>query len=296
VEALLNADLVVASGCGLITDAFKINAGRWLDMLGVAIRCGIPTAMLGQGLGPIQDQELLERFVRTVPCVDAILIRENGAGLDLLKQARVPETKIFVTGDDAVELAYGEKRAVGGNQIGINLRIARYAELDEKIPEHFRNLLVEKARQYQCVLTGIPILRDGGASDLQTLQLLLDAKNTGEELDTPLKVIRRVSDCRVVVTGSYHAGVFALAQGIPVVAIIQSAYYRDKFQGLAEQFGCGCIVLQADDAEFLKKLGTAIDELWAQAGELKPKLLAAAERQIQSAQSAYAKLPALLRS
>ncbi|HVU06971.1 MAG TPA: hypothetical protein VHG89_00340, partial [Verrucomicrobiae bacterium] len=45
VEALLNADLVVASGCGLITDAFKINAGRWLDMLGVAIRCGIPTAM-----------------------------------------------------------------------------------------------------------------------------------------------------------------------------------------------------------------------------------------------------------
>jgi polysaccharide pyruvyl transferase WcaK-like protein len=48
-----------------------------------------------------------------------------------------------------------------------------------------------------------------------------------------------VSRCRVVVTGSYHAGVFALAQGIPVVATAASRYYHDKFSGLADLFGGG---------------------------------------------------------
>ena len=30
---------------------------------------------------------------------------------------------------------------------------------------------------------------------------------------------------RLVITGSYHAGVFALAQGVPVLALAKSAYY-----------------------------------------------------------------------
>ena len=38
----------------------------------------------------------------------------------------------------------------------------------------------------------------------------------------------------VEVTGSYHAGVFALAQGIPVVGLLQSAYYEQKFIGHSE--------------------------------------------------------------
>jgi len=65
--------------------------------------------------------------------------------------------------------------------------------------------------------------------------------------------------------------------------------------GLADEFGCGGILLRGDDPEFSQKLGTAIDELWARAGELKPKLLAAAERQIAAAQTACARLPGLLR-
>ncbi|HTX21590.1 MAG TPA: polysaccharide pyruvyl transferase family protein [Candidatus Aquilonibacter sp.] len=140
------------------------------------------------------------------------------------------------------------------------------------------------------------VRRAGGeSSDVQTLRQLLGDADAGCDLDTPLKVIRPISTCRVVITGSYHAAVFALAQGIPVVGFVQSAYYRDKFCGLADEFGCGCILLRGDDPEFSKKLGTAIDELWARAGELKPKLLAAAERQIAVAQTACARLPGLLR-
>ena len=46
-------------------------------------------------------------------------------------------------------------------------------------------------------------------------------------------VIERVGECRVVVTGSYHGAVFALAQGIPVVALVKSPYYVNKMAGLA---------------------------------------------------------------
>jgi colanic acid/amylovoran biosynthesis protein len=293
-EALFNSDLLAMSGCGLITDAFSFNAIRFLDVLAAAERGGIPTVMLGQGLGPIRDEKLFRRAGEVLPRVGAIFIRERHASLDLLKQLRVPEAKIFITGDDTVECAFHQNRPTPGNRIGVNLRVADYSALDGKILETVRATLAEKARQHQTTLAGIPILRFGTASDLQTLRQLIGDENTGDNLATPLEVIRRVSDCRVVVAGSYHAGVFALAQGIPVVGIIRSAYYRDKFQGLAGEFGAGCVVLRADDAEFSRQLSAAIDELWERAAELKPQLLSAAERQIKTAQSVYARLPGLL--
>lgn len=294
-DALLNADLFVMSGCGLITDAFRLNAIRALDMLAAAGRCGVPTAMLGQGFGPVRDEQLFKRAGEVLPHVGAIFIRESRASLDLLKQWRVPAEKIFVTGDDAVEFAFHERRPAPGSRIGVGLRMSGYSALDGRILETVRRTLAEKARQHQATLTGIPILCSGTASDLQTLRQIIGDGDTGDRLDSPLKVVRRISDCRVVVAGSYHAGVFALAQGIPVVGLARSAYYRDKFQGLAGEFGDGCVVLPADHADFSRQLPATIDELWEKAVELKPKLLSAAERQIRAAQSAYARLPALCR-
>jgi colanic acid/amylovoran biosynthesis protein len=97
-----------------------------------------------------------------------------------------------------------------------------------------------------------------------------------------------------VVTGSYHAGVFALAQGIPVVAFAASDYYRDKFLGLADQFGAGCRVLGTHEPEFASQLDRTIEEIWKQAPALRPVLLNAAEAQIKAARAAYQQLPALL--
>jgi colanic acid/amylovoran biosynthesis protein len=108
------------------------------------------------------------------------------------------------------------------------------------------------------------------------------------------EVIRQAGECRVVVTGSYHAGVFALAQGVPVVGIARSEYYRDKFHGLAGQFGPGCTVLHADEAPFAGKLGEAIDRAWNEAETVRPQLLRAAESQVLAARAAYERLPAVI--
>jgi polysaccharide pyruvyl transferase WcaK-like protein len=46
-----------------------------------------------------------------------------------------------------------------------------------------------------------------------------------------------VADCRIVVTSSYHAAVFALARGIPAVGISSTPYYDGKFGGLRALYG-----------------------------------------------------------
>ena len=293
-RAFFKADLVALSGCGLITDAFKQDALLMLDGLAAAKTAGIPTVMLGQGLGPIQDPGLLDRVKQVLPSVDMIFLREQIASLELLQTIFVPAKKILCTGDDAVDLAYSERRPNIGNLIGINLRLATYASLNEEFLPIIREILQAKARHFQTDLIGLPILLGSKKPDVQALESLVEAHNDGVNLVFPIDVIRQVSHCRIVVTGSYHGAVFALAQGIPVIGIAQSKYYQNKFRGLANEFGGGCVTLQPDDANFPKKLSAAIDQLWEQAEGLKPKLLLAAEWQIQNGRSAYARLPELM--
>jgi colanic acid/amylovoran biosynthesis protein len=298
-EALFNSDLVVLSGAGVITDVWQRRAMAILNTFDAAIRCGIPTAMLGQGFGPIQNPTLCKRAAEVLPRVNALCIREQRAGLPLLEKMDVSRTKIFVTGDDAIEPAFCEKRQTLGTRLGVNLRIAGYSALDEGILGKVRDVLFGRAQQYQTSLVGIPISFYSADSDVRTLERLLIHPQSNADMSnnksTPNEIIRQMSNCRIVVTGSYHAGVFALAQGIPVVGIIRSAYYRDKFQGLAGEFGAGCVVLPTDEPDFSRQLPAAIDELWERSAKLKLDLLSAAERQIKAGQSAYAQLPKLLR-
>jgi colanic acid/amylovoran biosynthesis protein len=93
-----------------------------------------------------------------------------------------------------------------------------------------------------------------------------------------------------VVTGSYHAAVFALSMGVPAVAVANSAYYVDKFQGLAGQFGDACRVVTASSPDFSDRLTQAIDGAWRDARGAREKLLEEALRQIALGQSAYRRI------
>jgi len=298
VEAMFHSDLFVMAGCGVLADVFGFNARRILDTFDAAHRCGIPTALLSQGIGPIEDPALFRRASEVLPHLGRIFIRERRATLSLLQRMSVPGEKIAVTGDDAVELAFRERRADEGTGIGVNLRIARYSLLGQPAVDVVRHVLTGKAGQHGVRLLGFPISCGGAESDLQTLAQLFRGwegrGEVGDNLRTPVDVVRRLSECRVVVTGSYHGAVFALSQGIPAVCLAESAYYQDKFRGLADQFGAGCIVLRAGEPDFAHDLAAAFDGLWSQAVALRPPLLRAAERQVDEARAAYAHLPSLI--
>jgi colanic acid/amylovoran biosynthesis protein len=114
-----------------------------------------------------------------------------------------------------------------------------------------------------------------------------------QSLGTILTSIQR---CRLVVTGSYHAGVFALAQGVSVVGLAQSEYYVTKFLGLTDQFGAGCEVVLLNEPGWENKLADAMNNSWNLADNVRPRLIEACQRQIELSRMAYARFYELVMS
>jgi colanic acid/amylovoran biosynthesis protein len=299
-KVVSTADLVVVSGMGGITDAFEDHALGILNTLGLAIHRGIPTVMFGQGIGPIQQPHLRAQAKAVLPKVNLICLRETRASGPLLHSLGVSPDRILATGDDAVELAYQARPDQLGYGLGVNLRSANYSQVDQDLIRKIGVVLQDAAQRYSVPMIPVPISRVPGEEDAATIQQLVGGYQNGsyssEELDMPLKVIKQVSHCRLVVTGSYHGAVFALAQGIPVIGLAKSDYYVDKFMGLAEHFTKGYEVVSLKDPQLSAKLGNLIEKMWQSAGQFRPKLLDAAERQVGLSWAAYRRVCELIRS
>ena len=67
----------------------------------------------------------------------------------------------------------------------------------------------------------------------------------------------------------------------------KSDYYRSKYQGLESLFGVGCETVLLDDPDLDERLRGAVARAWERADELRPTLLAAAERQVRWAEAAF---------
>jgi polysaccharide pyruvyl transferase WcaK-like protein len=295
-QALDTADVVVSSGAGAFNDEFASLAISILDLLQMAKECGAVTAALGHGIGPITDRALLRRAREVLPSIDLVTLRERVVGEPLLASFGVPADRILVTGDDAVELAYDARRDGVAAHLGFNLRLARYAHVDPDAAEAVGAALREAAVRHSCRLLSLPISHHPAEADAAVDVGLLGAPGVVEDqVETSLGVVDLVGRCRAVVTGSYHAAVFALAQGIPAVGLVASAYYDAKFSGLLDQFGgAGLWIVRLDDADLRTRLAWGIDEAWAHADEVRPHLLEHAARQVESGRAAYRRLAQLV--
>ena len=115
VQAVLAADLVVASGGGYLTDTWWWHAAGVLSLLSLAQRLGKPTAMFGQGIGPM-DQPALRAQARSVlPGLARLGLRESVAGRDLAVALGARPGALAVTGDDALELVPAGARLTAGH-------------------------------------------------------------------------------------------------------------------------------------------------------------------------------------
>jgi polysaccharide pyruvyl transferase WcaK-like protein len=292
VKAVLRSDLVVASGMGMVNDEFRDRALQMLATLEMANQQGIPTAMLCQGLGPVSDIELMAALKRVLPKVRVISLRESVYGRQVLQALNYPTERLSFAGDDGLQLAFENRTPDIGRSIGVNLRVAKYSQIEGAMVSAMRRALESVAAKLQTAFIPVPILfRDD--SDVKTAAALVSGyedPTCGSPLMTPLDVIQRIGRCRVVVTGSYHGAVFALGQGIPAIAVAKSRYYLGKFKGLKEQFGDGCQLIDWSDHVESEELVSAIERAWVLAAESRPLLLKVAEHQIRNATDAYRNL------
>ncbi len=287
------ADALLVSGGGFITDLFGTSE-HVLNLILLAHSRGTPVYMFGQGIGPIRSSRLWKKAKRALPEVQRISLREEKFSYPLLQRLGVPDDRISVTGDDAVALAYDERPQSLGKCIGVNLRVAYYSDVSKNMTGRLASVLSDVSASYGAPLLPIPIAYKGENSDVNTIRAILSSAGVesdgGRSLKSPEEVIGQAGDCRVVVTGSYHGGVFALSQGVPVVGLSNSEYYDNKFHGLADMFGTGCTVVRTERPDFETTLDKAVRDAWEKAPEVRTTLLSRAEHQIDAADSAYERM------
>lgn len=297
-SALQRADLVLICGAGGFYDGCQTWSMEILDLVENAIQRKIPVVMLGQGFGPLSDSIVLERAASILPHVEMITLRGGRESQPILRSLGVAESKIQTTGDEAVELAYGARTAEPGIGLGVGLRFGASATVDDDELESLRSVLQSFARGHNVPLIPLPIAIQNYTRDDLAIKRVLsgfdDESDGGKTLDSPLKVIRQAGRCRVVVTGAYHAAVFALAQGIPVVSLAKSAYFAGKLLGLADQFGEGCQTVLLTEAGWPERLSRAIENAWKRADEFRQPLREAALRQIELTRDSYGQIRRLL--
>lgn len=286
-DAICAADLVACVGGGNLTDAFPFTAQFFLQTLEAAATLGKPAVMLGQGMGPIQSPVLRKVAGAILPRADLIAVREGRAGPALLHSLGVSQRRVFVTGDDAVEKAFAARRDVSGEALGVNLRLSDYSCMGSSDLPDIRAALDRVVVRRGIEIVPVPI-KWGVDSDVQSIRSLLRGSSGGAGMmeEPPCSTsdtIARVGRCRTVFTGSYHAAVFALSQGIPAVCLARSAYYVDKFLGLQDMFGSGCEVLLMDMPGFSGVLSAALERALDQADAVRPLLQQAACSQIEAA-------------
>lgn len=293
-QAMRGADIVIGTGGGYLVDSDRGAAHPVLVRLARANRMGKFTALVGQGVGRIDNPEF-QSLARTVlPEVDLILVRESKFAIPLLESLGVPPERLQMSGDDAVELAYEARNTMLGSDIGVSIRFAHYTDVGYQDINRIRPVLHQAAARYGAGLTGVPTSCCGVESDQFKIGELLagypKTVHSWLRFEPISDLIKKVGRCRVVVAGAFHAAVFALAQGIPAIGLVRTKEYSIKFSGLVDQFSPGCQLLYMDDEQLPEKLAEAIAKAWESADRLRPQLLEAATAQIQLGHRGYQRL------
>jgi len=291
-QAVRAADAVVAAGGGYFTDVWRWQAMGVLGNLSMAQRLGKPTAMFGQGIGPIRNR-LLRRQARAVlPRLAVLGLREGLMSRDLALSLGARPSAVTVTGDDALELI-ADDGILGGDALGINLRITRYAGVDRAAAAAIGAAIVAEAAALAAPVVALPVSRHPVESDIESIRCMLRAGRppadaVPRDLSTPEALARAAAGCRAIVTGSYHGAVFGLAKGVPCVCLTNSRYYDGKFTGLRALFPETCRVIPLDSPGFDVSLRTAIRQAWNIPVPLRAAARVAATQQRAAGRAAYA--------
>jgi colanic acid/amylovoran biosynthesis protein len=247
--------------------------------------------MFGQGIGPLRQRMLRLQARAVLPKLEVLSLREGLMSRDLAFSLGARPHSVTVTGDDALELLE-DGDAAEGHALGLNMRVASYAGVDPAIAGQVGDVVSRSASSLGVPIAAIPVSRNQSDSDVRALRDLLRSRDPQvdviiEDLATPEELAGATARCRTIVTGSYHAAVFALGQGVPAVCITRSTYYDGKFAGLRELFPDTCSVVSLLDRYFADRLDAAIMQRWHTTSESRATAREAGANQRAAGREAY---------
>lgn len=292
IEAVRWADVVVGAGGGYLTDTWWWHAAGVLSLLDYAQRLGKPTAMFGQGIGPLRSRLLRAAMSRVLPGLVALGLREEVTSLGLALSCGVPRDVVRVTGDEAVEVIPDTAPPAEAGALGFNIRAADYAGIGRPTSVTIGKYVIAAARELGAPIVALPVSRCPTTSDRAAIRECLargpESLAAAPDLSSPAQLIAASASCRAVVTSSYHAAVFSLAQGVPAVCLSNSGYYDAKFAGLRALFPAACQVISLTDRNPAGAFSRALSRAWDPPAGARRAAREAAAGQRAAARSAYA--------
>ena len=290
--AIRGADVVVASGGGYMTDVWWWHGAGVLSVLRAAQRLGKPTAMFGQGVGPLEQRRMHWLLGAVGRRLDAFGLREGVLSPTLLAQVGVPPERATVTGDDALEIATPDVFTGAGSTIGLNIRVAGYTGTDGARADAVRQVVLDAARELGAPVIAVPVSRYRKASEHGGASQDLAATTAGSdieqiEISTPQELAQTAQRCRVVVTSSYHAAVYGLAAGAAVVCLVGHDYYEAKFSGLCALFPTTATIVRLDREDALTELAAQVRRSWLVADDQREQAWQAARAQVARSRELY---------
>jgi polysaccharide pyruvyl transferase WcaK-like protein len=291
IEAVRWADVVVAAGGGYLTDTWWWHAAGVLSLLSSAQCLGKPTAMFGQGIGPLHGRALRLIACQVLPRLAALGLREEVTSPALALACGARRDVITMTGDDAIEVI-PDTAPNEASALGFNIRAADYSGIGRETSATIGACVVAAARELRAPIIGLPVSRYANSCDLAAITECLERGRPGidvalPDLSSPAELMFVAASCRAVVTGSYHAAVYGLAQGIPAVCLSKSRYYDAKFAGLSALFPEACQVVSLADHDAARRLRQAILLAWFLPAGIRSAARDAAARQRTSGRAAY---------
>ncbi|HLH56001.1 MAG TPA: polysaccharide pyruvyl transferase family protein [Verrucomicrobiae bacterium] len=287
-NALAPAHAVFLCGGGFLNDLNPYQTRPVLRMLTDAAARGKRVAMFSQGLGPLESPELLSLLGMACRAGVKVALREPLHGVEILERAGANAARYSITGDDAIEAAVEHRNVVDQTALGFSIRQVAYSEVESKHLEIAGSALDELATRLSAQVVPLPVSFNSHESDHAVISKLTGAEVPELGADEPEALIRATGRCRLVVTGTYHAAVFALAQGIPCVSFYVSTYYRNKMDGLSRQFPGGCKLVDLNLPDARVRLIQSALEFWETTrNSLSQELRAAASEQVLVARGFY---------
>lgn len=286
-QALGSASAVILTGGGFLNDLNPTQTRSVLRMLAHAGALGKRVAAFGQGLGPLRSPELLSLLGEAARYGSFFGLREGSRGPGLVRSTGVRADRFCVTGDDAIELACPEHWSGRGEALGFSLRQIGYSGIEAKHRDILGETLSVLRARLQAHVLALPVSFNEHEADAAAMAQVMDEPFDATSLDTPQALMERVARCRLLVTGTYHAAVFALAQGTPCIGFYASDYYRDKMEGLARQFPGGMAVVDLNHPAAAEGMISAALALWDLPREDCERLRTAAADQVQAGQRFY---------